>query len=137
MDLIVSRTTIMRASRAHIAGVGVSGPENAKADPSSLAIVAATKALLDAGITYTDVDQCVVCFDESARISPAWLDIFGATGTAIAQVDNKAGLFVAAQFIKSGQKHCALMIGKDSNVGDQQPTRRISTDSFQRHLQLA
>lgn len=120
----------MRGSRAHIAGIGVSG-----SSPTELrahAIAAATKALLDAGVRYTDVDQSIVCFDEKARIFPEWLSIFGTTGTAIAQVDNQSGLFTAAQFVRSGQRNCTLLIGTDGDVSVEESfVLKISTDEFE------
>lgn len=143
LNLSDGQIVTMRTSRAHIAGVGVSVSESvndlkvSSEDFSRSVVTAATKALLDAGVTYTDVDQCVVCFDENARIPPAYLDVFGATGAAIARVENRAGLSTTIQYVRSGQNHCALMIGTNGNVRILQLSPRVLTDRLQRHLLLA
>lgn len=111
----------MPSSTAHIVGVGISGPET---NPSlhECAITATTKALLDAGITYSNVDHSIACFDdthERLRISRTTLESFGLEGSAVSEVDNHSGLFTAVQSIRSGQAECALVVGVDrvSNAG--------------------
>lgn len=100
-------------SAAHVAGVGnafISGKENIE----HLAVAAGTKALLDAGITYGDVDQSIACFlDLRDRIPRRAFDVFGMEGAAVCEVDNAGGLFFAVQCVLSGQANCILAITLD------------------------
>ena len=100
-------------SSAHIAGIGVSsnsGTENFEA----LAVTAGTKALLDAGITYSSVDQSIACFlKERQRIPRECFNVLGMEGAPISEVDNSAGVFTAVQYIRSGQSDCVLIVGLD------------------------
>lgn len=98
---------------AHIAGVGVSTTSKSET-LEDLSISAGTKALLDAGITYSNVDQSISCFlDDRDRIPRNSLEPFGREGAPVCQVDNSAGILTAAQSIRSGQCNCLLVIGLD------------------------
>lgn len=108
----------MPLSAAHIAGVGACslyGTETFE----DLAVSAGTKALLDAGITFTSVDQSIACFlDERERIPRRCFDAFGMEGAAVCEVDNSSGFVTAVQSIRSGQSNCVLVIGLH-RAGDQ------------------
>jgi sterol carrier protein 2 len=93
------------------------------ADPESdyfnLAAEAGVKALLDAGITYDEVDQGVGCFvfGDSACAQRVFYS-FGMTGIPILNVNNycssgSTGLWLANQAIRSGSADCVLVIGFD------------------------
>lgn len=102
----------MFASSAHVAGIGVS-QSNAGLDDLTV-VGAAVKALLDAGLAYSDVDHSVACLlDDGRRIPASCFDTLGMKGAAISTVDNNSGLFTAAQYIKSGQANCVLVLGID------------------------
>ena len=107
----------MRVSSTHIAGIGVSGLEDTESSGATideLAISAATKALLDAGITYNDIDQSIACSqDEHTRLRRSCLEVFGMKGAPICEADNHSGLFMAVQCIRSGQSNCALLVSVD------------------------
>lgn len=113
----------MRASLAHIAGVGISG--TADSPLHELALSAGAKALLDAGVTYSDIDQSVACSsDEKLRVPRSVFDTFGLNGAPVCEVDNQSALFTAVQCIRSGQRNCALILGTDrvSTAGSIQST---------------
>ncbi|CAK3740975.1 nonspecific lipid-transfer [Lecanosticta acicola] len=106
----------MRVSQAHIAGIGVTGgSKHTRTRIDKLAISAATKALLDAGVTYGCVDLTVASFLDETRIPPKCLDAFGKHGAPVCQVDNTLGLFTAAQAVKSKQSECVLLLSIDTD----------------------
>lgn len=104
----------MRISQVHIAGIGVTTAPD-RAQPDNTAISAATKALLDAGITYADVETSFACFLDDLRVSSSCFDTFGKRGAPIYQIDNHAGLLAASQSIQSRQSDCALLVGIDTD----------------------
>jgi len=102
----------MHLSSVHIAGVGISEGTDASSD--ELAVSAGIKALLDAGITYADVDASVAGFtDKQFRIKTSCFDAFGVQGAPACEVDGFDGLSTATQRIKSRQANCVLIIGND------------------------
>lgn len=104
---------MIRTPAAHIAGIGTS-IETPVTAVNDLAISAGTKALLDAGVTYSSVDQSVACFlDNQLHIPRSCFNTFGMTGTPVAEIDNVSGLNTAVNFIRSGQCNCVLAIGID------------------------
>lgn len=107
----------MPPSPAHIAGVGVTSLSRNET-LEDLAISAGTKALLDAGITYSSVDQSIACFlDERERIPQKCFNVFGMEGAAVCEVDNSAGFFTAVQSVRAGQNNCVLVAGLDRVSG--------------------
>lgn len=108
----------MAPSVAHIAGVGTASISRNKT-LEDLAIAAGTKALLDAGVTYSSVDQSIACFlDERDRIPRKGFNVLGMEGGPVSEVDNAAGLSTAVQHIRSGQSNCLLVIGLDKVSGE-------------------
>ncbi|EME78190.1 uncharacterized protein MYCFIDRAFT_89322 [Pseudocercospora fijiensis CIRAD86] len=108
----------MRVSKTHIAGVGVSEIIERTTDEAigKCAISAGTKALLDAGITYSDVDQSIACFLDDVRIERRTFDTFGLQGAPVFEVANHTGLFSSTQAVASRQSNCTLTIGFDREV---------------------
>ena len=103
---------------AYVAGVGVTlvDVSSAKSNHilSELAISAGTKALLDAGVTYGDVNQSIACFlDQDLKIPKACFATFGKTGSSTCEVDSYSGFNIASQLVKSGYADCVLMTGLD------------------------
>ena len=104
---------MIRTPPAHIAGIGIS-TRVPDATLNDLAISAGTKALLDAGVTYSDVDQSIACFlDNDVRIPRQCFSIFGMQGAPVTEVDNHSGFSSAVQNIRSGQSNCVLVVGVD------------------------
>ena len=103
----------MRVSSAHIAGVGSSQRNTV----GKAAISAVTKALLDAGVTFSDVDLNNTGFLENERIPTSIFQIFGNEGAAIAQADSHSAFFTAAQSVRSRAANCALVVAVDSVSG--------------------
>ncbi|KAK3623627.1 hypothetical protein LTR56_021490 [Elasticomyces elasticus] len=102
----------MHASSVHRAGIGFS--ERIDASFDELAVSAATKALLDAGIVFSEVDQGVAGFvDRELQVSRECFRVSGEEGAPIVEVDNHSALFVAAQCVASRQTDCVLVIGID------------------------
>jgi acetyl-CoA acetyltransferase len=106
----------MATPAVYIAGVGAA----ISSDPSTAAldkeiVSAVTKALLDAGVTYGDVDSSIACFlgNEGLKVPKSSLDTFGKTGAPVSEVECYAGLHTASQFLKSGHSNCVLMVGFD------------------------
>lgn len=106
----------MQNSGAYIAGVGV---HHIKATSSNVAldalmVSAGVKALLDAGVTYDDVDQSVACFfDQDLKATKAGFETYGKTGTPVYEVECFSGLYTAIQLVRSGDANCVLMVGVD------------------------
>ena len=103
---------------AYVAGVGITLVDASSARSnhilSELAISAGMKALLDAGVTYGDVNQSVACFlDQDLNIPKACFATFGKTGSSSCEVDSYSGFNIASQSVKSGYASCVLMIGLD------------------------
>lgn len=103
----------MRTSQAHIAGVGLAVSRESNDSLDKLAISAATKALLDAGVIYGEVDECLACFDHDLRIPPSSFDTLGMQGAPICEVNNSFGLNAAAQSVWSRRANCSLVVGID------------------------
>ncbi|KAK6371445.1 hypothetical protein LTS17_008695 [Exophiala oligosperma] len=92
-------------------------------DPDSdyfdLAVEAIVKALLDAGITYDEVDQGIGCYvyGDSACAQRVFYCL-GMTGIPILNVNNwcssgSTGIWLANQAVRSGDKDCVLVVGFD------------------------
>jgi sterol carrier protein 2 len=113
----------------YVVGVGMTPFNSPKksasqsADPGSdyfnLAVEAGVKALLDAGITFDEVDQGVgsFVFGDSACAQRVFYSL-GMTGIPIFNVNNycssgSTGLWLANQAIRSGAADCVLVIGFD------------------------
>jgi sterol carrier protein 2 len=113
----------------YIAGVGMTpflspkksatSAKNPEGDYFDLAVAAGVKALLDAGITFDEVDQGVGCyvFGDSACGQRVFYNL-GMTGIPIYNVHNycssgSSGIYMANQFIKAGTADCVLVIGFD------------------------
>ena len=109
---LVKYVIMMRISKAHIAGVGVA--EAADASLLEPAIAAGTRALLDAGVTYSDLEQSIACFQDELRIPRQCFDAFGMEGAPCHEMSNSSGLFTAVQCIRSRQSNCILVIGLDT-----------------------
>lgn len=94
-------------AKAYLAGIGFSPSQRGENGTDSL-ISAATKALLDAGITYHDVTRGVG--------SKAVLEAFKAFGDDISAIDeSKQGseLETALSSVKEGKARCVLVIVTD------------------------
>lgn len=103
---------------AHIAGIGIAHISRSET-LDDLAIAAGTKALLDAGVTYSSVDQSIACFlEDRYRIDRRCLSVFGMEGAPVCDVNNTAGLFTAVQYVRSGQSNCVLVVGIDQVSND-------------------
>ena len=107
----------MAAPAVYIAGVGAAvTSDKSTAAINKQIISAVTKALLDAGVTYGDVDSSIACFlgDNGLRVPKSSLDTFGKTGAPVSEVECYAGLHTGSQFLKSGHSNCVLMVGFDN-----------------------
>lgn len=104
----------MRTPQAHIAGIGLSASKDGNDILDKLTISAATKALLDAGVTYGEVDECIACFQRGLRISPSAFDPLGQMGAPICEVNNASGLRAAIQSVQSRRTNCSLVVGIDA-----------------------
>ena len=106
----------MSDSNVYIAGVGISHSEqsDSKSGLRDLSISAGTKALLDAGVTYGDVNESIACFlGDDLKVDKSAFNSFGKTGSAVCEIDCYSALFAATQFVRSGHSKCAMMIGLD------------------------
>jgi sterol carrier protein 2 len=117
------------SSKTFVAGVGMtpfkspkksaSSSRNPDSDYFDLAVEAAVKALLDAGVTYDDVDSGVGCyvFGDSTCAQRVFYAL-GMTGIPLCNINNycssgSTGIYLANQAIKSGQASCVLVVGFD------------------------
>ncbi|CAN5504823.1 hypothetical protein BH09ACT9_BH09ACT9_47180 [soil metagenome] len=108
------------SNRVFVVGVGMTKFEKPGArewDYPDMARESGTKALEDAGIDYTEVEQAYVgyVYGESTAGQRAVYEL-GLTGIAIVNVNNNCStgstaLYLATQAVKSGQADCALALG--------------------------
>jgi hypothetical protein len=103
----------MSASQVHIAGVGISF--SSRQDLTNGAIEAGARALLDAGITYAKVQLSVAgSLDEfQARIPRECFKAFGRQKAPICSMDSHSALHILAQYVRTGQTNCAMLVGLD------------------------
>lgn len=100
----------------YIAGVGISHLKGRVSDSNveELAISAATKALLDAGVTYGEVNNSIACFlGDDLKTSKNVFKSFGRTGSPITKVECHSGVYIGSQAIRSGNSNCVLVVGFD------------------------
>ena len=124
----------MATPAVYIAGVGAAVSSDTSTTALDKQIVSAvTKALLDAGVTYGDVDSSIACFlgNERLKVPKSSLDTFGKTGAPVSEVECYAGLHTASQFLKSGHSNCVLMVGFDK-VCDLHPTVSLNVNAIGR-----
>ena len=124
----------MATPAVYIAGVGAEiSSDTSTATLDKQIVSAVTKALLDAGVTYGDVDSSIACFlgNEGLKVPKSSLDTFGKTGAPVSEVECYAGLHTASQFLKSGHSNCVLMVGFDK-VYDLRVTVSLNADSIGR-----
>ena len=107
------------SSPVYVLGVGLTKllKPRGKVDYTELGFEAGIKALLDAQITYDDIDQGVACYcyGDSTCGQRVFYQ-FGMTGIPIYNVNNNCstgstGLFMARSLIKGGQADCVIVIG--------------------------
>ena len=104
-------------SPVYIAGVGIShlDKDGSESSIDDLAISAGTKALLDAGITYSDVNYSIACYlQDDLKVTKDSFKKYGQTGAPVIEVDCYSGLFSAWHGIRSDTANCSLMIGFDT-----------------------
>ena len=103
----------MSIPTANIAGVGLSSSaQGVSKSAYDLAISAGTKALLDAGLNYEDVEHSVGSGLGGGSTSMAAIcRSFGITGRPISEVDESSALYVGSTLINAGRAECVLMIG--------------------------
>ncbi|KAL2374769.1 acetyl-CoA acyltransferase [Blastomyces gilchristii SLH14081] len=105
--------------RVYVLGVGMSPflKPNPKRDYPQMGLEAGTKALLDAGITYDEVEQGFACYAYGDSTSGQRVFYqFGMTGIPIINVNNacttgSSGLYLARQSLSLGGADIALVIG--------------------------
>ena len=104
----------MASPAVFIAGVGATISSDGSSTNDQI-ISAITKALLDAGVTYSDVDQSIAGFvaEGGLKVPKSTLDTFGKTGAPVSEVECYTALHTASQFLKSGHSNCVLMVGFD------------------------
>src|SRR5919106_1054003 len=108
------------SNRTFVIGVGMTKFEKPGArewDYPEMAAEAGTKALEDAGIAYSDVEQAFVgyCYGESTSGQRAVYGL-GLTGIPVVNVNNNcstgsSALYMARQAVRGGLADCALAPG--------------------------
>ncbi|KAI0344091.1 thiolase-like protein [Trametopsis cervina] len=124
-----------RGQRSFIVGIGCTAfiKPRATRTTEDMGLEAATKALLEAGITYDDVEAAYVgyCYGDSTSGQRALYNL-GMTGIPITNVSNNCStgstaLYQASQLIKGGLADCALALGfermKPGSLGTNWPDR--------------
>lgn len=106
-------------SPSYVLGVGMTKfiKPRGKVDYTELGYEAGVKALLDAHITYDDVDQGVACYcyGDSTCGQRVFYQ-FGMTSIPIYNVNNNCstgstGLAMARTFVESGAADCVMVVG--------------------------
>ncbi|KAL1960733.1 hypothetical protein VTO42DRAFT_6563 [Malbranchea cinnamomea] len=109
----------MAPSPVYVVGVGLTKfiKPRGLVDYPELGLEAGTKAMIDAGITYDDVDQGIACYcyGDSTCGQRVFYQ-FGMTQIPIYNVNNNCstgsnGIFLARQLISHGAANCILVIG--------------------------
>jgi 3-oxoacyl-[acyl-carrier-protein] synthase III len=101
------------SSQCHIAGIGIS-ERISTTNTEQSALSAGTKALLDAGITYRDVDHSIAASLDSKVVVPKTVfNVFGeGEGIApVSEVDGHLAFFTGVQCVKSRSMECVLVVG--------------------------
>jgi acetyl-CoA acyltransferase len=108
------------SNRTFVIGVGMTKFEKPGArewDYPEMAAEAGTKALEDAGVAYSDVEQAFVgyCYGESTSGQRAVYGL-GLTGIPVVNVNNNcstgsSALYMARQAVRGGLADCALALG--------------------------
>jgi len=106
--------------KVYVVGVGMTKfekPGSKEWDYPDMAREAGTKALADAGLKITDVEQAAVgyCYGDSTCGERAFYEL-GHTGIPIYNVNNNCStgstaLFMAKQFVEGGLAECAMALG--------------------------
>lgn len=106
--------------KVFVVGVGMTKfekPGSKEWDYPDMAREAGTKALADAGLKITDVEQAAVgyCYGDSTCGERAFYEL-GHTGIPIYNVNNNCStgstaLFMAKQFVEGGLAECAMALG--------------------------
>jgi acetyl-CoA acetyltransferase len=106
--------------KVYVVGVGMTKfekPGSKEWDYPDMAREAGTKALADAGLSITDVEQAAVgyCYGDSTCGERAFYEL-GHTGIPIYNVNNNCStgstaLFMAKQFVEGGLAECAMALG--------------------------
>jgi len=106
--------------KVFVVGVGMTKfekPGSKEWDYPDMAREAGTKALSDAGLAITDVEQAAVgyCYGDSTCGERAFYEL-GHTGIPIYNVNNNCStgstaLFMAKQFVEGGLAECAMALG--------------------------
>jgi acetyl-CoA acetyltransferase len=106
--------------KVYVVGVGMTKfekPGSKEWDYPDMAREAGTKALADAGLSITDVEQAAVgyCYGDSTCGERAFYEL-GHTGIPIYNVNNNCStgstaLFMAKQFVEGGLADCAMALG--------------------------
>ena len=106
--------------KVYVVGVGMTKfekPGSKEWDYPDMAREAGTKALADAGLAITDVEQAAVgyCYGDSTCGQRAVYEL-GHTGIPVFNVNNNCStgstaLFMAKQFVEGGLAECALALG--------------------------
>ncbi|KAG6885027.1 hypothetical protein C0993_006443 [Termitomyces sp. T159_Od127] len=105
-----------------------------------MGLEAATKALLDAGITYDQVESAYVgyCYGDSTCGQRALYNL-GMTGIPVVNVNNNcstgsSALFLANTAVKHGQTECSIALGfermKPGSLGSNWPDRKPAMALF-------
>ncbi|KAM0746610.1 thiolase-like protein [Meredithblackwellia eburnea MCA 4105] len=109
----------MPSRKTYIVGVGMTAFSKPRGliDYPELAVEAATKALLDAGVNYDEVQQAYVgyCYGDSTCGQRA-LYALGMTSIPIVNVNNNCStgstaLFLAKQMVENGACECTMALG--------------------------
>ena len=108
------------SNRTFVIGVGMTKfekPGTKEGDYPDWAVEAGEKALADAGVPYTDVEQAYAgyCYGDSTYGQRALYGL-GLTGIPVVNVNNNCStgscaLFLARQAVKGGLVDCALAVG--------------------------
>jgi len=110
----------MSDSPTYVAGIGTTSwswprtvipPVKTQKAAIQLAISAGTKALLDAGVSYDNVDHAFACDGTGDDNTIPYT--FGKTGIPIQRAGTESGVFAAARLIRTGSAHCVFLIGVD------------------------
>ncbi|KAF2726941.1 thiolase-like protein [Polyplosphaeria fusca] len=109
----------MTSPNVYVLGVGMTKfvKPRGEVEYTELGFEAGVKAMLDAHITYDDVDTGIACFIYSDSCSGQRVFYqFGMTGIPIYNTNNNCatgstGLYLARNLIKSGASNCVLVCG--------------------------
>ena len=98
-------------AKVYIAGVGYSPDDASGQEPVAKLVSAATKALLDAGVTFEDVTHCVT--SKTLSSGSIAFSAFGEGEVMVEKVEAGSELDASIRLVRDRDVQCVLMVAAE------------------------